>query len=48
MLLNLLKSDKDYVKPMLIVLDALPIIATLEVATLTPLLDMKQHSKLGC
>jgi hypothetical protein len=33
---------------MLIVLNALPITTTPEVATLAPLLDMKQQSKLGC
>jgi hypothetical protein len=47
MLLNLLKSDRDCVKLMFVVLNAL-LITTMMDANLAQLLDMTQQSKLGC
>ena len=47
MLLNLLKSDRDCVKLMFVVLNAL-LITTMMDANLAQLLDMMQQNKLGC
>jgi hypothetical protein len=47
MLLNLLKSDRDYVKRMFAVWNVLQVTAIMD-ANLTLPLGMTQQSKLGC